>query len=209
MYKLWGGAILLMGLGVCALVGVGLCWPSRSAGKAAPAVRQAEANPPAAAEQPPGPLKDDPDPVYIRYGLAISFVGKPEDERVRAGYHDSSEHTIYLWKGVTFPASEVPPGGPFMREPLYDPTGLTLIEIDPPVWYVPVAKGHFAPGYYARTTWRKFYRWDKVLMTEAEIPDEAVRKGRVLRDDTERYTLGSIPMPAHLANQPQRWKKLK
>jgi hypothetical protein len=103
------------------------------------------------------------------------------------------------------PLEKTPGYGAFSATTVILPLkSMDVREVDPPVYYLEVAKDLFAPGYYEPVI-PTFYRWTGITLRESKIPEKAHPK-RLLREGPRRQVIMVDP-PAHLLRQPQRWRK--
>ena len=78
--------------------------------------------------------------------------------------------------------------------------------MDPPVFYMPLPDGSFAPGYYRGTpNPTTFFRWKGVTLKRDQIPAGAQQK-RLLTEKSAEYTV-DIDSPKHVVDHPELWKK--
>jgi hypothetical protein len=122
------------------------------------------------------------------------------------GHLDAKRRVFHRWKGVTVRFEDIPNTGPYGRTPVLDGSKFTVVFVDPPVWYLRLREGEYAPGYLDPEA--NFYRWRGVTLREKELPTPFTGPGKVLTTAQLReLDVVEIDPPSHLLDTPGAWKK--
>ncbi len=126
----------------------------------------------------------------ITYGLSKDVGGGG-----RVGFFDQPRGQFYAWKGIRIARAEI------LRDMRTSPSGLeplpleavTVVEVDPPVYYYPAPGGRYAVGYFDRWP-RRFFRWQGVSVGPDDLPP-AAGKNRLLSESSVGTVMDIEPPP--------------
>jgi hypothetical protein len=144
------------------------------------------------------------------YGMLLSEDGSwvAINGGGRVGYYEGGDSPIYYaWKDVYVPTDQIPLlFAPFINDRPIPVNRGKVVEVDPPVYYMPLPDGLFGPGYYRKDVgFSTFYRWKGVTLKREQVPGDALPK-RLLTEKSAEYTIDIEP-PKHILAQPELWKK--
>jgi hypothetical protein len=136
--------------------------------------------------------------------MQIAFLG---DDKFSPCYFDLENQTLYLWNGVVLRREQVPDAykGGISRIEMLDAKNFPrIVNVEALVKYREI-NGEYRPGYLFRPE-RVFYEWKGIVLSRQNvIPRSRDGQNAVVELDAVSQVI-EIDMPAHLKDQPRRWK---
>jgi hypothetical protein len=151
---------------------------------------------------------ESPQPAYRKFYL--DYAASEDQSYIRVGYRNywGDANKYYAWKGVIFrPGSHIVGlSGSFPNRRFFTLKAFEVIEVDPPpLHYLQLRKGGYAPGYYHAIAEPTFFRWDDVVIKESQVPLKCLSKRVIVEKD--QLIINVVLPPREMLRNPHRWRK--
>jgi len=129
-------------------------------------------------------------------------------------YVDREKKTLYRWKDVVLQRDQLPKGytGVISSMPILIAKKFTVVPVAALMKYREV-DGEYRPGYLDKSNC-VFYEWKGIVLSKQEALDKSQDGQDAIVELNSEYVprvpinqVVEIPIPAHLKDQPQLWKK--